>query len=142
MGDRQAADALTGALGDASAEVRTRAVWALGSIEPRQAPRALVAMLGDREPRVRELTAWALYEIQDPSAIPALQAAMRTERDTDLQVAYVRALAVLGEQSVDALRGLLESPDARIKSVAVRALAGGRASGPWPWPWPQPRPYP
>ena len=142
LGDRQAVDALVAALGDASADVRTRAVWALGSVDPREAPRALVAMLGDREPRVRELTAWALYEIEDPAAIPALQAAMRTERDTDLQLAYVRALATLGEQSVEALRTLLESPDARIKSVAVRALASGRASGPWPWPWPQPRPYP
>ena len=142
LGDRQAADALTAALGDASADVRTRAVWALGSIGPRQAPRELVAMLGDREPRVRELTAWALYEIEDPASIPALQTAMRAERDTDLQLAYVRALAVLGEQSVDALRTLLDSPDARVKSVAVRALASGRAAGPWPWPWPQPRPYP
>jgi hypothetical protein len=40
------------------------------------------------------------------------------------------------------LKGLLESRDPEVKSIAVRALAGGDASGPWPWPWPEPRPYP
>ena len=141
-GDRSSLDALIAALGDPSAEVRTSAVWALGSVEPRQAPRALVAMLRDKDPQLRELTAWALYSIEDPETIPALQAALQAERDTDLQVAYIRALATLGEKSVDALRGLLESPDPRVKAVAVRALAGGDATGPWPWPWPDPRPSP
>jgi hypothetical protein len=59
-----------------------------------------------------------------------------------LQVAYIRALATLCEKTEDALRGLLESPDPRVKAVAVRALAGGDATGPWPWPWPDPRPSP
>jgi HEAT repeat protein len=142
MGDHSAVDALTAALADRSPEVRTRATWALGNVEPRQAPRALVALLADQDARVRKLAAWALFQIEDSAAVPALQAALRTERDADLQVAYVRALAVLGEQSVDALRGLLDSPDPRIKAVAVRALAGGHATGPWPRPWPQPRPSP
>jgi HEAT repeat protein len=142
IGDRRAESALVGALADANADVRARAVWALGSVEPKEAPRQLVAMLSDKDPHVRELTAWALYSIEDPSAAPALQAALRTEKDSDLQLSYIRALAAMGEKSVDAIRGLLESNDPRIKSMAVRALAGGHATGPWPHPWPQPRPFP
>jgi hypothetical protein len=141
-GDRASADALTAALRDTSAAVRVRAVWALGRVEPQQAPPALIATLRDPDAKVRRLGAWALYQIEDPAAVPALQAALRAERDADLQVAYVRALASLGEKSVEALRDLLESPDARLRAVAVRALAGGHAVGPWPEPWPEPRPSP
>ena len=75
-------------------------------------------------------------------AVPALNAALRTESDKNLQIAYIRALAATGEKSIDAIRGLLESKDPQIKSMAVRALAGGHATGPWPWPWPEPRPWP
>jgi hypothetical protein len=99
-------------------------------------------MLNDPEPRVRELAAWALYHIEDPAAIPALDAALRRETSKDLQMAYIKALAAVGESSVDALRGLLESQDPEIKAIAVRALAGRHATGPWPWPMPEPRPFP
>ena len=142
IGDKGSVDVVVGALSDADADVRARAVWALGQIGPKQAPKQLVAMLSDKDEHVRELTAWALYEIEDPSTAPALQTALRTEQDKELQLAYIRALAAMGEQSVDAIRGLLESPDPRVKSMAVHALAGGHATGPWPHPWPQPRPYP
>ncbi len=137
-----AADALTAALSDSSEAVRSRAAWALGNAEVKQAPPALIAMLRDRDAETRQLAAWALYQIQDPAALPALSAALHTEANEDVQLAYLRAIAMMGDQSVDVLRGLLESPDKRIKSMAVRALAGGRAAGPWPWPWPEPRPDP
>ena len=142
LGARGGMDALTAALSDPNAEIRQRAAWAIGNVQPKQAPRALINMLTDKEPRVRSLAAWALYEIEDPAAIPALDAALRAESIKELQIDYIRALAAIGEQSVDALRGLLESKDPEIKSIAVRALAGGNATGPWPWPWPQPRPSP
>ena len=142
IGDHAATEAVTAALADPSPAIRMRAVWALGQISPRQAPPALVALLRDSDPRVREVTAWALFEIEDPAAVPALDAALRAEADKNLQVAYIRALAATGEKSVDAVRRLLESKDPQIRSIAVRALAGGNATGPWPWPWPQPRPYP
>jgi HEAT repeat protein len=99
-------------------------------------------MLRDSDPQVRELVAWALFQIEDPASIPALDAALRGESNKELQIAYIRALAAVGEQSVDALRSLLESKDPEIKKIAVRALAGGNATGPWPWPWPEPRPFP
>ena len=78
----------------------------------------------------------------DPSTASAIETAIKTEQDKEVQLAEIRAIASLGERSVDAIRGLLESPDQRIKQMAVRALAGGHASGPWPWPWPEPRPFP
>jgi beta-lactamase regulating signal transducer with metallopeptidase domain len=140
--DRAGADALTAALSDASPEVRKRAAWALGSADVRVAPPALIALLKDKDPEVRELAAWSLYQIEDPAAIPALQTALSGEQDKDLQIAYIKALASMGEKSVEALKGLLESRDPEVKSIAVRALAGGDATGPWPWPWPEPRPYP
>jgi HEAT repeat protein/beta-lactamase regulating signal transducer with metallopeptidase domain len=142
IGDRRAVEPLVAALADANADVRSRAVWALGNVEPKEAPRQLVAMLSDRDARVRELTAWALYNIADPSSAAALQAALRAEKDTDLQLGYIKALAAMGEKSVDAIRPLLESSDQRVRNMAVRALAGGHAAGPWPHPWPQPRPFP
>ena len=142
MGDKGSVDVLVAALSDADADVRARAVWALGEVGPKQAPKQLVAMLSDKDEHVRELTAWALYEIEDASTAPALQAALRTETNKELQLKYIRALAAMGESSVDAIRPLLESSDPRVKEMAVHALAGGHATGPWPHPWPQPRPYP
>jgi beta-lactamase regulating signal transducer with metallopeptidase domain len=141
-GDRSAGDALAAALNDASPEVRKRAAWALGNAEVKHAPPALIALLRDRDAEVRELAAWSLYQIEDPAAIPALQAALRGEQNKDLQVAYIKALAATGEKSVEALKDLLESRDPQVKAIAVRALAGGNATGPWPWPWPEPRPFP
>ena len=142
MGARSAVDALAAALNDANSEIRLRAAWAIGSAEPKQAPKALINMLNDPEPRVRELAAWSLYQIEDPASIPALDAALRRETSKDLQIAYIKALAAIGEKSVDALRGLIESKDPDIRAIAVRALAGGHATGPWPWPMPEPRPFP
>ena len=140
--DDAAIPALTAALADRNADVRSRAVWALGSVRPRSAPSALVAKLHDSDPDVRALVAWALFTIRDTTSIPALQAALRTETNKDIQVDYIRALGAMGEQSLSAIRNLLESSDPKVKSMAVDALAGGNATGPWPWPWPEPRPYP
>ncbi|MDQ2667515.1 MAG: HEAT repeat domain-containing protein [Gemmatimonadota bacterium] len=140
--DGAAVDALSAALADPSYEIRQRAAWSIGNISPKQAPKQLVAALRDKDARTRRVVAWALYNIEDVSTAPAIESALKVEQDANVQLAMIRSLAVLGEQSVDALKGLLESPDPRIKGMAVRALAGGRAAGPWPWPWPNPRPFP
>ncbi|HEX6629427.1 MAG TPA: M56 family metallopeptidase [Gemmatimonadaceae bacterium] len=142
VGNRNAADALAAVLSDQNSEVRRRAAWALGNLDLKQAPPALINLLRDNEPETREIAAWALYEIEDPAAIGALEQALNREQNKELQIAYIRALAAVGEKSVDALRGLLESKDPDIRRIAVKALAGGHATGPWPRPWPQPRPFP
>jgi beta-lactamase regulating signal transducer with metallopeptidase domain/HEAT repeat protein len=142
VGNRSSADALAAALSDMSVEVRKRAAWALGNSDLKQAPRALIALLNDKDPEMRELAAWSLFQIEDPASITALEAALNRESNKELQIAYIRALAAVGEKSVDALKSLLESKDPEIRSIAVRALAGGNATGPWPRPWPEPRPFP
>jgi beta-lactamase regulating signal transducer with metallopeptidase domain len=142
VGNRNAADALAQSLSDPSSEMRKRAAWALGNLDLKQAPPALINLLKDSDPETRETAAWALYEIEDPAAIGGLEAAMNKEQSKELQIAYIRALAAVGEKSVDALKSLLESKDPEIRTIAVKALAGGHATGPWPRPWPQPRPYP
>jgi beta-lactamase regulating signal transducer with metallopeptidase domain/HEAT repeat protein len=142
IGDRSAAGALAAALSDASVEVRKRAAWALGNSDLKQAPPQLLSLLSDKDAEMRELAAWALYEIEDPASIAPLEAALAREQNKELQISYIRALAAVGEKSVDALKSLLESKDPEIRTIAVRALAGGHATGPWPRPWPEPRPYP
>jgi len=142
LGDDDGVPALTAALSDTSRTIRLRAVWAIGSISPKQAPKPLVALLSDKDEEMRQMVAWALFTIQDPDAVPALTTAMRSETDKDTQRALIRALAATGEQSVDAIKALIDSKDPEVREAAIRALAGGRASGPWPKPWPQPRPHP
>jgi len=142
LGDDDAVPALTAALSDTSRAIRLRSVWAIGSISPKQAPKPLVALLSDKDEEMRQMVAWALFTIQDPDAVPALTTAMRSETDKDTQRALIRALAATGEQSVDAIKALIDSKDPEVREAAIRALAGGRASGPWPKPWPQPRPHP
>lgn len=142
VGDRDVVDDLAAALADTSRGVRLRAAWAIGNASPRQAPKALLDLLSDSEVDVRKVTAWALFNIQDPDAVPAIDAAMRRETDKDTQRALIRALASTGERSVEAIKRLIDSSDPDVRATAIRALAGGGASGPWPWPWPDPRPRP
>ena len=137
-----AIDALTGALADADASVREMAAWAIGSCKPERAPAALVRGLGDGDREVRLATAWALYNIQDAGVIGALDAAFRKEADPEVQEGLLRALGAMGEASVEALQHAVTSPDSAVRRVAIAALAGGNAGGPWPWPRPMPRPYP
>jgi beta-lactamase regulating signal transducer with metallopeptidase domain/HEAT repeat protein len=142
LGDDDAVEGLTAALSDTSREIRMRSVWAIGSIGPKQAPKQLTALLKDKDPEMRQMVAWALFTIQDADAVPALTTAMQSETDKDTQRALIRALASTGEQSVEAIKALLDSKDPEVREAAIRALAGGRATGPWPHPWPQPRPHP
>jgi beta-lactamase regulating signal transducer with metallopeptidase domain/HEAT repeat protein len=142
LGDDDGIDGLTAALSDTSRAIRMRAVWAIGSISPKQAPKPLIALLSDRDKEMRQMVAWALFTIQDADAVPALTTAMRSETDKDTQRALIRALASTGEQSVEAIKALIDSKDPEVREAAIRALAGGGANGPWPHPWPQPRPHP
>ena len=123
-------------------DIRERAAWALGNVEPKTAPQPLVNLLSDSDQEVRQLTAWALFRIEDPATLPALNGAMRREKDKDTQRAIIRAIAAMGEHSVEAIKSLIDSNDPDVRATAIRALAGGGATGPWPWPWPEPRPQP
>jgi beta-lactamase regulating signal transducer with metallopeptidase domain/HEAT repeat protein len=142
IASERAIPALTEALKDQDPELRSKAAWAIGSISPDRAPAGLTALLSDPNAETRKVGAWALYQIHDPATVPAIEAALKKETDPENQIDLIRALAEVGDSSVSVLSGLLESADPRIKSMAVRALAGRQASGPWPMPMPEPRPNP
>jgi HEAT repeat protein len=141
--DKSAAEVLLTIVNDKNPKVRSVAIWGIGNVEPDRAPQAVIAALNDPDTHVRRLAAWALYQIEDSAAAPALEAALNKETDKDLRRAYLMALSTMGERSASVISRLLESDDREIRTMAVKALAGGGHSmGPWPWPWPQPRPYP
>ena len=137
-----AVPALTAALGDSDRRVRIRAAWALGTIDPPNAPPALLAMLKEPSDEARRIATWAIRRSADSTAIPALRAAMQVETNDALRVAYLRTLTKLGANSADAIQGLLDSGDPKVREEAIRLLAGSRRPDPWPWPWPDPRPFP
>jgi HEAT repeat protein len=142
IGDDVAVETLTGVLADSDPKIREMAAWSIGSCEPSRAPSALISALSDRDRDVRESVAWALYTIQDPAAASAIDTALRRETDSQVQLGLIKAIGASGEGSVTALERLVASPDSEVRDVAIRALAGGDASGPWPWPRPEPRPFP
>jgi beta-lactamase regulating signal transducer with metallopeptidase domain/HEAT repeat protein len=142
IGSKMSVEGLTALLSDADPNMREIAAWSIGSCEPDKAPAALVRLLGDANRDVRLSTAWALHTIGDPSSADALEAAFHREKDPEVQRGLIRALGSMGDQAVATLTRLVESPDKEIRAVAVTALAGGNAGGPWPWPRPEPRPYP
>jgi beta-lactamase regulating signal transducer with metallopeptidase domain/HEAT repeat protein len=133
--------ALSAILGDGEAELRELAAWGIGNACPDHAPAALLSALGDRSARVRTTAAWALFQIEDADAVTALEAAVQREMNTEVRMTMVRALSVMGERAVVPLQRLIESSDASVRAVAIRALAGSRGE-PWPQPRPRPRPFP
>jgi HEAT repeat protein len=142
IGDGSSVATLATMLADSSADVREVAAWAIGQCNPDKAPPALVRALGDASRDVRLSVAWALYEIEDSGTVVALDAAFQKETDGEVQVGLLRALGSAGESAVPTLEKLVTSPNPEVRRIAVAALAGGQATGPWPWPRPRPRPYP
>jgi HEAT repeat protein len=142
IGADEALDAIVATLGDSDAEVRDLAAWAIGTCHPEQAPAGLVRALSDKDRDVRLSVAWALFRIADEKTASAIDAAFQHETDTEVQHGLIRALGAMGDLSVDALQRLVTSPDSEVRTLAVTALAGGNATGPWPWPRPEPRPFP
>ncbi|HEX3927350.1 MAG TPA: M56 family metallopeptidase [Gemmatimonadales bacterium] len=126
---------------DADADVRGTAAWALGQLDLKHVPRAVLSALTDVNADVRLKAAWAALQIGDSAALPALRGALHKETSADNQKAMMRALLSSGEDP-EKMVEWLRSPDAELRQMAARALAGGEASSPWPWPWPRPRPLP
>jgi beta-lactamase regulating signal transducer with metallopeptidase domain/HEAT repeat protein len=127
--------------GERNELVRGTAVWALGQFDLTVAPKPLLNALTDSNAAVRLKAAWAISQIGDSAALTAVRTALRRETSIPVQRAQLRALIKCGEDP-EKMVEWLKSPDASVRDMAVRALAGGEASGPWPWPWPRPRPQP
>jgi HEAT repeat protein len=120
----RALDALSGALKDASADVRMSAVRALGQLEdPRSVAALTAALRGDQDATVRKTAAWALGQIEDRAATPALVAAMQGDRDVEVRRTATWALGQLEDPAaVDALVRALRDGDAEVRQTAVWAL--------------------
>jgi len=142
IGSPTSVAALSALLTSPDASVREVAAWSIGNCSPEHAPPALIHALTDADRDVRLSVAWALHSIGDAAAADELEAAFHREKDPEVQRGLIRALGSMGEKAVSTLARLVESPDREVRAVAVTALAGGNAGGPWPWPRPEPRPYP
>ncbi|HEU4457242.1 MAG TPA: HEAT repeat domain-containing protein, partial [Longimicrobium sp.] len=117
-------DALRGALGDATADVRISAVRALGSLQdPRSVAALSNALRTDRDPRVREAAAWALGQIEDAAAVPALSEALTGDREAGVRRTAAWALGQIEDgRAVDGLVRALRDSDAEVRATAVWAL--------------------
>lgn len=130
---------------DRSTVVQITAIWALGRTGSSLAEADITELgraLGSPSARVREIAAWALHEIEDSAAVRPIENALRRERTPEVQVALVRALSVLGEPGIDALKRLLGDSDPTVRAITVRSLASGSTAGPWQQPRLQSRPTP
>lgn len=139
---RDAEAVLLKALDDPEASVRYRAAWALGSVRPAALPAGLVGHLADSSRNVRRAVTWVIHQVGDEKAAPALQRALRSEKDPTVRRDMFRTLVSLGESSTEFVKEMIDSNDREIREQAITLLAGHRVPTPWPWPWPDPRPYP
>lgn len=134
---------LESAISDSDSQVREVAIWAIGQFGIHSAPRPIVNALTDNSQPVRLVAAWALGEFADSSTAPAIVSAFKTEPNTEVRTAEMRALSEIGYHSQAVLDMALASSDPEMRRHAVAMLAGGNSGfGPWPWPRPQPRPSP
>jgi beta-lactamase regulating signal transducer with metallopeptidase domain len=142
MSHRALTPALVTLLDAEKPELREVAAWSIGQCGGSRAPAELVEALDDPEPGVRLAVVWALREIGDAESADEIEVAFRREKDPDVQMGMIRALGSMGDRAVDTLSKLVSSSDPAVRQVAITALAGGNATGPWPWPRPEPRPFP
>jgi beta-lactamase regulating signal transducer with metallopeptidase domain len=121
-GSDAAVEALTGALKDKDAEVRSNAIWALSVSHGRIAQDALITALRDEDPRVRAQAAWGLGMHGDKKAVEPLISALKDPNPKVVsQAAW--ALGMRGDvRAVDGLKALLNNPNEHIRGQAAWAL--------------------
>ena len=113
------AAALNAAAGDASAEVRRRAVLAAGRIGDRRATQMVAARLTDPDTAVAASAAFALGLLRDTTAVPALAELLRAED-------VARRPTVIGEAAL----ALGKIPTQHGKQTVEDFLSHAPASGP------------
>ncbi|MEW6233639.1 MAG: HEAT repeat domain-containing protein, partial [Chloroflexota bacterium] len=93
---------LIAALGDADAEVRRYAAWALGEIGDVRAVEPLIAALGDADAEVRRYAAWALGRIGDVRALLELERVAREDNG----VTVFGRVADAAQEAVKRIQGM------------------------------------
>jgi HEAT repeat protein len=152
----KAVPALVKALRDGDMNVRFYAAHALGQIKDKASAKGLLVALHDPAYGVRDQAAWALRELHDPAIADGLYAELAREDADVPHVAWLikqlageravpelanllkhdnatvrgRALRLLVDlktrKAVPALIEALGDPDLKLRTMAVRALAGVR----------------
>jgi HEAT repeat protein len=131
LGGPRAVAALIAALDHASADVRTGAGRALGSLGAREAVPALLRQFRQAEPVLdRAVYLEALADIGGDEAVETLIAALRDPNERIVEDAC-EALAALGDsRAIEPLRELLAHPDGGIRRYACVALVDLEAPDP------------
>lgn len=123
--DRQTLQQLVESLGDSRGLVRMGFAETLGKIGKPATP-FLVAAIGNHpDPVVRRAAAKTMTLVADPKALPVLLRALLHDEDTVVRCSAVGAMAVMGEDAVPALFGVLytdEYPESA-KGLAAWAIA-------------------
>lgn len=114
--------ALTTALTDAAAEVRTAAAASLADVEAHEALAALLVAVEDTSPSVRQMAITALGEIGDARACERLRRALtdgRPEVRFQAVIAYPRVVSA-AEDAVEALLAATRDADPLVCHIALR----------------------
>lgn len=115
-----AVDALVGRLGSGDALQRDALTAALHHLGEQSVP-TLITALGDTDAEVREHAADTLGHLgEDAVAAAGALAGLATDEVAAVRLSAVSALGQLGESAHEALRGLVESDDPVVASVAKR----------------------
>jgi HEAT repeat protein len=120
---------LLGFLDDADPAVRAAGAGIVpdavsqGHIVPQEVRARLIELIGDASPDVRIKVAQALAKLADPNALNPLLRQIAIEKDLQVKVALISAIAVANDpHAVDALRGLLQNSSAEVAAAAADAL--------------------
>ncbi|HVV84331.1 MAG TPA: HEAT repeat domain-containing protein [Kofleriaceae bacterium] len=120
IGTHHATDVLLGLANDLRPRVRTAAIGALGSTPDERAVAALCTFAADRGDPARLTAIWALGEQGGDAAVKQLVAIARAG-DGATGPSAVAALAQI-PSAQEALLGLVDAPDLRIRVAALGAL--------------------
>ncbi len=125
QGGVEAVKLLLAAAVDAEPEVREAISEALGAVEGDKAAEALYEGLRDQSKFVRLAAVGALARLNHARALDRLVGVMRGDKELEVRLAAVEALAVRGDRkSEEVLRREAQKSEGETVFAAIRALAG------------------
>lgn len=108
-----------------SATIRVAALSAITALKDKEALSAVTGQLGDPEPRVRQSALRAVRRIGDPSAADRVRQVLREDRDVNVRMSAVNALAdLLGPKAIPDIAARRDDLAAEVRMEAAADLAG------------------
>ncbi|MBN1120536.1 MAG: HEAT repeat domain-containing protein [Anaerolineae bacterium] len=120
-GDPRCLDAVAAALDDENKKVREAVIQVLANATDRRAVPRLLESLTDPSSRVRSAAAQALGQIRHPDSVGGLVDALCSD-DGSLRIYALRALVLIGPESIPALTMAVSNPQWRVRLAALWAL--------------------